>query len=90
MLEVREVMARTFEFRLGVKTWQQKLQERRTNVPFFSMDTRLYYVHIGALGSISVQAASKWHAEDIVWNRVQAGEYGELAFQLTRKDISVA
>ena len=54
------------------------------------MDTRIYYVHIGTLGSTSVQAASKWHAEDIVWNRVQAGEYGEIASQLSRKDISVA
>jgi hypothetical protein len=54
------------------------------------MDTRIYIVHVGTIGSTYVQAASKWHAEDIVWNRVQTGEYGELASQLTRKDISVA
>lgn len=59
-------------------------------LPFFSMDTRSYYVRIGTLGSTSVQAASKWQAEDRVWTRVQAGEYGKLASQLTRKDISVA
>ena len=54
------------------------------------MDTYTFKVRIGTLGSVGVQAASKWHAEDIVWNRVQTGEYGELASQLTRKDINVA
>jgi hypothetical protein len=59
--------------------------------PFFFMDTRIYIVRIGILGSINVQAASKWQAEDRVWTRVQAGEYGKLAQdKLTRKDISVA
>ena len=55
------------------------------------MDTYTYKVRIGILGSTSVQAASKWQAEDRVWTRVQAGEYGKLAQDnLTRKDISVA
>ena len=51
------------------------------------MDTYRFKVRIGSLGTINVQAATQWHAEDNVWSRVQAGEYGDL--KLTRKDISV-
>ncbi len=54
------------------------------------MDSRTYTVRIGVLGSTSVQASSKWHAEDQIWNRVQSGDYGALASKkLTRQDICV-
>jgi len=55
------------------------------------MDTRSYIVRVGILGTTRVQAASKFHAEDQVWNLVQSGNYGKLAARaITRKDISVA
>jgi len=54
------------------------------------MDTYKFTVRIGILGTINVQAASKFHAEDKVWNSVQSGTYGELAARIiTRKNISV-
>lgn len=54
------------------------------------MDTYTFKVHIGILGSISVQATSKYHAEDKVWIGLQAGKYAPLTAKgFTRKDISV-
>lgn len=55
------------------------------------MDTYTYKVCIGTLGSVGVQATSRYHAEDKVWIGLQAGKYAPLtAKSLTRKDISVA
>lgn len=55
------------------------------------MDTYTYKVRIGTLGSVGVQATSRYHAEDKVWIGLQAGKYAPLtAKSLTRKDISVA
>jgi len=60
-------------------------------IPFFFMDTYTYKVRIGTLGSVGVQATSRYHAEDKVWIGLQAGKYAPLtAKSLTRKDISVA
>jgi hypothetical protein len=80
-------------------SWLTVLSKRALNglfcfyicFPFLFMDTYTFKVRIGTLGSVGVQAASKWHAEDIVWIGLQAGKYAPLtAKSLTRKDISVA
>ena len=54
------------------------------------MDTYTFKVRIGTLGSVGVQATSRYHAEDKVWNQVQSGAYGGAALKhITRKDVCV-